>query len=122
MGGSVLVELNDYALGASMLPDEDEMKTTPIRYGRIQDPDGYIIEVIDASKLDQKSSIMSKIRLNVLDLNDSTEFYEKILGMNLLRRRSNINNIPKEASMCTYVVINTSSFNFFQQVAYFLTL
>ena len=102
MGGSVLVELNDYALGASMLPDEDEMKTTPIRYGRIQDPDGYIIEVIDASKLDQKSSIMSKIRLNVLDLNDSTEFYEKILGMNLLRRRSNINNIPKEASMCTY--------------------
>jgi len=122
LGGSVLVELNDYALGASMLPDEDEMKTTPIRYGRIQDPDGYIIEVIDASKLDQKSSIMSKIRLNVLDLNDSTEFYEKILGMNLLRRRSNINNIPKEASMCTYVVINTSSFNFFQQVAYFLTL
>ena len=32
--------LGDYAYGAAIKPDEDEMKQNPVRYGRFTDPDG----------------------------------------------------------------------------------
>jgi len=90
----------DYAYGASLIPDEDDMKQTPIRYSKIADPDGNIVQIVESPV---QSSIF-KVVLNVLDLNDSVEFFLKELSMRLLRKRANIMSIPKEASMCAYVV------------------
>ncbi len=44
-GAPVLLPFNDYHYAASLVPDEDEMKTTPVRYGKVSDPDGYCVEV-----------------------------------------------------------------------------
>lgn len=90
----------EYAYGASLVPDEDEMKRIPVHYGRLSDPDGHSVEVVEGDKVNP----VEKFILNVLDLNESVEFYSQILGMTLLRKRANINSIPKEASMCAYVV------------------
>jgi hypothetical protein len=35
--------MGDFAYGASMIPDEDEMKQKPVTYGRLSDPDGYTV-------------------------------------------------------------------------------
>ena len=43
--GSVSMELDDYKYGAAMLPDEDEMKQFPVRYGIVTDSNGYRVEV-----------------------------------------------------------------------------
>ena len=103
-GGKTLLPLGDFAYGASLIPDEDEMKTYPVRYGRISDPDGYTIEVREDPKLKEKSRKMFKVTLNVLELEDSVSFYRDVLGMNVLRRRSNVWGIPKHASMCAFMV------------------
>jgi len=36
----VAFPLGDYANGAAIKPDEDEMKQNPVRFGRLSDPDG----------------------------------------------------------------------------------
>ena len=95
-----MLTAGDYAYGASLIPDEDDMKQTPIRYSKIADPDGNIVQIVESPV---QSSIF-KVVLNVLDLNDSVEFFLKELSMRLLRKRANIMSIPKEASMCAYVV------------------
>ena len=94
-GGELLVPLMQYAYGASLIPDEDELKQFPVTYGKIADPDGNIIEIHEK----QHDSKIMKVMMNVLDLNDAIEFYTDGLGMNLLRNRSNVNNIPKSASL-----------------------
>lgn len=48
-GGTIITEVSDFAYAASLIPDEDEMKTFPVRYGRLLDPDGYSIEVLGDS-------------------------------------------------------------------------
>ena len=98
--GKLEMEVNDYLYGASLEPDEDELKQIPVRYGKVLDPDGYTIEILHS----EKSNPLSKIILSVLDLNDSIDFYCKKLNMKLLRKRSNINSKPKDASMCAYLV------------------
>ena len=98
--GKLEMEVNDYLYGASLEPDEDELKQIPVRYGKVLDPDGYTIEILQS----EKSNPLSKIILSVLDLNDSIDFYCKKLNMKLLRKRSNINSKPKDASMCAYLV------------------
>ena len=114
-GGSINTNVGNYAYGASMIPDEDEMRSTPVKYGVIQDPDGYRIEVSEVS-MASVPRFFSKVVLKVLDLNDSISYYEKC-GLKLLRRRSNVMNTPKEASMCAYMVIylilNLERINFF---------
>lgn len=86
-----------------MLPDEDEMKTIPVKYGKIQDPDGYVVEVIEG----KSAQPFYKVKFNVLDLNDAVQFYNEKLKMNILRRRSNVNNEPKEASLCAFLGYGT---------------
>lgn len=83
-----------------MVPDEDDMKTTPVNYGKISDPDGYIIEIIDGVQ----TSPLSKVILGIEDLDDSVKFFTDTMKMNLLRRRANIFSKPKVASMVGYVV------------------
>ena len=53
-----------------------------------------------------------KAVLHVLNLEESIDFYTKALGMKLLRKRSNVNNRPREASLCAYLVSCLLSFNF----------
>ena len=48
-----------------MIPDEDEMKQFPVRYGKVVDPDGYTIEISEAKS--STSPSISKITLGVLD-------------------------------------------------------
>jgi catechol 2,3-dioxygenase-like lactoylglutathione lyase family enzyme len=89
-----------------MIPDEDEMKLFPVRYGRIRDPDGYTVEVTEDKNVGAAN--MFKVILNVLDLDESIGFYTSSLGMKLLRKRSNVNSRPKHGSMCAYVVSGNS--------------
>lgn len=100
LGSEVLTPFDTYAYGASLVPDEDELKQFPISYGKIKDPDGYIVELTEGVSEDP----LYKVVLNVEDLNDSIAFYTNKVKMNLLRRRANVNNKPKSASMCAYVV------------------
>ena len=86
-GGSVVTDIENRQYAASMIPDEDDMKSFPVRYGRVSDPDGYIIEIKEAKGSDTDPAI-EKVILKVLDLNDSIAFYEG-LGLKLLRKRSN---------------------------------
>jgi len=105
-GGKVVLDINDFGYGACMIPDEDEMKVTPVRYGRINDPDGYNIEITEIKDNNNLPHI-SKIRLNVVDWEESEKFYMEILGMKLFRRRSNINSKPKKASITSYLGYNS---------------
>jgi hypothetical protein len=73
------------------------MKQTSVRYFTVSDPSGYRIVV-------QEGDAVDRIVLGVVDLDESIDFYTNILGMNIFRKRSNINSIPKDASMCAYVV------------------
>ena len=111
-GGSVVLPLDDYKYGASMEPDEDEMKQLPVRFATVLDPDGYIVELreVNETALEDVAlhrslrSDVAKIVLNVEDLDECIEFYTQVLGMKLLRRRSNVNNEPNEGAMVAYVV------------------
>ena len=89
-GGAIIAAAADCAYAASMIPDEDEMKSTPVRLGRLSDPDGYAVEVVQV-KNPGAAPRLAKIVLKVLDLNDSIAFYEG-LGLKLLRKRSNGNS------------------------------
>ena len=102
-GGKVLLDVGDFAYAASLIPDEDEMRNTPVRYGRLSDPDGYKIEVREDKKMSSSSRKLFKMVLNVLDIEESVAFYRDVLGMNVLRRRSNVYGIPKDASMCAFI-------------------
>jgi catechol 2,3-dioxygenase-like lactoylglutathione lyase family enzyme len=101
-GGKVSTELGDYAYGASTIPDQDEMKTFPVRYGKLSDPDGYTVEVTEDASVTSPS--IFKVVLNVLDLDETVNYFTTVLGMKLLRRRSNVNSRPRHGSMCAYVV------------------
>ena len=103
-GGKTTLEMDNFAYAASLIPDEDEMKNTPVRYGRLSDPDGYTIEVREDKKMKDHSRRLFKLTLNVLDIEESVAFYRDILGMNVLRRRSNVFAIPRHASMCAFMV------------------
>ena len=82
-----------------MIPDEDEMKAIPVRYGVFMDPSGYNVEIKESTNQE------CKIVMGVIDLDESIEFYSNVLNMNLLRKRSNTHNRPKEASMCAHMVL-----------------
>lgn len=98
-GGSVVFPFGEYSFGASLIPDEDELKQYPVSYGRVSDPDGYIVEVVNEFRAEP----FMKVMLNVLDLDEAIEFYTKGIGMNLLRKRSDVNSRPKKASFVGYV-------------------
>lgn len=98
-GGKIIRPFDEYGYGASIIPDENEMVINPVKYGCIEDPDGYLIEVTEGIR----SEPLRKVILNVLDTEETVGFYIEKLGMNLLRRRSNINSRPKHASICSFV-------------------
>lgn len=95
--------LGDYFYGASLLPDEDEKQLYPARYARLQDPWGMSLEVVEDASA-PAAPCCAKLVLKVLDLEDSVQFYSHALGLQLLRRRSNVNNRPAEASLMARLV------------------
>lgn len=101
----IIREFGDYKIGPSLIPDEDDMKQTNVRYGIVSDPSGYQVEI------NESDSQLRKIVLGVIDLDESIEFYTSVLGMNLFRKRSNVNNTPKEASFSGFVVFQSLNFS-----------
>eukprot|EP01035_Chromulina_nebulosa_P021293 gene21293-27589_t len=112
LGANTIMPFDEYIYGACLIPDEDEKIANPISYGKLSDPDGYCIELIEGTSEDP----LNKIILNVLDLNDSIKYYTDNLHMKLLRRRANINNVPKSASMCAYVGFNNEDDGYIELV------
>jgi hypothetical protein len=125
----MISQLTDYSYGASLIPDEDDLKINPIKLAKINDPNGYIFDIIQTKSVNTlDSSINNKITssksisssttddgyyipkfrciLNVIDLDESIEFYTNYLGFHLLKKRSNVNNRPKEASFSAYLSAN----------------
>lgn len=101
MASSTSLSFDDHSYGASSTPDEDELKTWPVSYGKLIDTNGVEFEVSDVSTYSQPKL---KVVLNVLDLEESIEFYTKQLGMTLSRKRSNVNNRPRQASLSAFLV------------------
>eukprot|EP01039_Chlorochromonas_danica_P008366 gene8366-9220_t len=98
---SIARPLDDYSVGASLIPDEDEMKQIPVRYSHLLDPNGFGIEVTEEAPLDNP---YVKVILKVLDLDKSIAFYTDVIGLTMFRKRSNVNNRPREASFMALVV------------------
>jgi len=112
-GGQVQVNLGDYAYGASLIPDEDDLKQFPVRYTHIIDPDGNGIEIIEEPEIPTMTSlnykldelnVLNKLIFNVIDIEETVKFYEMIFNMILVRKRSNVNGIPKDASISAFLV------------------
>jgi hypothetical protein len=105
-GCDIRLPLNDYLYGANMYPDEDYMITRPARYATLVDKNGYMIELLEVASKEgvTTTALLRKVILYVEDLNESIEFYTKVLGMTLYRKRSNVNSMPKDASMVAHMV------------------
>lgn len=124
-GGSVVTPLADYAYGASLIPEEDDLKQNPIRYGRLADPDGYVIEVSEPDVLEAiknpsaGDSRIKKFVLNVINLDETVEYYTGLnIGFHELRRRSNVNSIPKDASMVSFISTSDSEKDTYIELVY----
>jgi len=89
-------EFGDYAYGASVIPEEDDDHFTLVRYGWLQDCNGYRLELKEGKNM---TSPACKIILNVVDPDISTEFYTNIFGWKLYRRRSHVVSIPADTSI-----------------------
>ncbi len=89
--------------GASLIPDEDEMIQHPVKYGIAADPDEYAVEV---NEEENPHVPQERVVLCVLDTDESVEFYTKVLGFDLIRKRYNLNNRPRSAS-CTVYLVNS---------------
>lgn len=94
----IVRKYDSYSFGASIFPDEDEMKVFPVSYGQYSDPNNFRVEIRE------DINTYSRIVLNVINLEKSLEFYEGVLGFNLLRRRSNVWNKPREAAFSIFLV------------------
>lgn len=119
-GGRVEVNLGDYAYGASLIPDEDDLKQFPVKYTHLMDPDGNGIEIIEEPEIPTMTSlnykldelnVFNKVIFNVIDIEETVMFYEMIFNMILIRKRSNVNGIPKDASISAFLVNNKDSYN-----------
>eukprot|EP01041_Mallomonas_annulata_P000423 gene423-761_t len=102
-GGNTILPLDDYYYSASLIPDESDLAQFPVRYGRISDPDGFAVEIIEK----KRPNPLAKVMLHVLDLDESVAFYEKNFHMTQLRRRCNVLSKPRKASMVAYVGYDT---------------
>jgi lactoylglutathione lyase len=64
----------------------------PVKGGKtniafVEDPTGYKFEIIERKKLGKEN--FAQVMLRVTDLDKSIQYYEKCLGMQLLRKRDN---------------------------------
>jgi hypothetical protein len=106
----VAVPFGEFAFGASSFPDEDEMKRTKTFFGQLTDPEGLSAQLLLPPaeveiEIASPPSPRAKVVLGVVDLEESVAFYcAAPLGLELTRKRSNVNSIPKEASIVAHLV------------------
>lgn len=115
-GGEIYMKVDNYAYAASLIPDENDLMQFPVRYGKLSDPDGYIVEVIE--KPQPHPNPFTKVILNVLDLDESSAFYTNTFGMTQIRKRSNVLGRPREASMCSYMSFSREAAGTFLELVY----
>jgi hypothetical protein len=84
-----------------MVPDEHEDVQNVVKYGIVADPDEYNVEVNDEIN---PHTPYEKVVFNVCELDDSIKFYSEVLGFDLIRKRSNLNNRPRSPSISAYLV------------------
>lgn len=65
---------------------------------------GHLLQVAHNESI---NSPLSKFVIQVLDMDESVKFYNKALGMRILRRRYNVNNRPHHPSATAYLVRHT---------------
>jgi hypothetical protein len=89
-----------YCYGASTIPDEHEDIQNEVKYGIAGDPDEYIVEVNEEIN---PHTPYEKVILIVVDLEESCKFYSEVLGFDIIRQRSNLNNRPRSPSLSAYL-------------------
>ncbi|CAM9139941.1 unnamed protein product [Discosporangium mesarthrocarpum] len=99
LGGEVIFGPEDIEVGPSLVPDEEVGKKTVDTVLRLKDPDGWGFEVLQARN---RRDPVSKVSVKTLNMEDSIEFYEKALGMKLLRRRSLLPRTPTQVAWVGY--------------------
>ena len=100
-GGSMLRAAEEVSHGASLVPDEDEMKKTTIRQALVADPSGYpLLLYASGGGGGGGGAQLSAARLSVFEWKASQEWYESTLGWSTLRWQS---NIPLEPSVTVSV-------------------
>lgn len=98
-GGKVIFGAKDVEIGPSMVPDEPVETTTLATIAALEDPCGRGVALVQK----RRSDGFFGVSLRVEDLEQSVEFYTSALGMQLLRKRS---NLPEEASISAYLGYN----------------
>lgn len=100
-GGSIIVGVNNYTYGASLIPDEDAATQTAVLRAIVADPDsGYTVELLQSEdKVVRPITYIQKVNIRVADIERAIEFYQA-MGMSLHRKRS---LVPEEPAMTARV-------------------
>jgi predicted enzyme related to lactoylglutathione lyase len=99
-GGSVIVPAAECTVGPSKIPDEP-IGTKHVTYeALVSDPQGYRFRLIQRK---EGPSRVAKVVYRVTDLEKSQQFYAELLGMTVLRWRSNLQSDPMEMSLTMQV-------------------
>ncbi|VWU48643.1 glyoxalase I-like protein GILP, putative [Hepatocystis sp. ex Piliocolobus tephrosceles] len=89
--GKVEEEIEKRPITACILPDEDAQERKYWTNCFITDPDGYGIEVVLQEETDENK--LDRIRLFTTSTKDAQKFYSDILGFELIKIQSHLNEI-----------------------------
>lgn len=95
-GGMVLAAPQKCTVGPSKIPDEPKGTVHETYEALVADPEGYRFRLIQRAGSPGK---IVKVVLCVTNLEHSTEFYSELLGMRVLRWRSNLSSDPMSTSL-----------------------
>ncbi|GAB5368269.1 hypothetical protein AAMO2058_001304600 [Amorphochlora amoebiformis] len=93
-GGKVADPMKNWILGPNMIPDEDVDFRKTIQRGYVYGPSQLLFEVNNGTVRDP----LSRVRLRVVDLEKSIEFYEK-LGMKIHQKRAHLLDEPYDTRL-----------------------
>jgi len=94
LGGVVGQPMMNWTIGPNMIPDEDPSLNKYIQRGYAIGPGEVVFEVNNQSIKDP----LNKVRLCVIDLEKSIEFYEA-LGMRIHQKRAHLLDIPFDSRL-----------------------
>lgn len=95
-GGTVILPPEQCAVGPSKIPDEPVGTTHATLEALVSDPQGYRFRLIQRAG---GASRVAKVVLRVTDLELSRAFYAELLGMSVLRWRSNLMSTPPSTTL-----------------------